>query len=569
MRKLLAWYLAVWLSILPAVAQQQSQPTAMPPAAMTEIAQKGVSLKPDVITPSRGLYSNTTDLLRDKDSAKILNNLQQLQRGIWTSRGIGYAKERAGVFNSGATFLEFAQHTTTAGVNRLVFQVGAKVYSYDTSTHTETEIKNSLSTSAIPCIRSFNPSNMLYTNGDINPLKWDGNPASTMSNLTGWPVTIGSTSYSKPRYCEVFANRAVFAGFDSNPFTVVLSNQNDPTNYTIAGVATDAGAFDVPSQLGKITGMRALRLSNDNNDQVLIIGCERGMALVTGYSGTTFAMKDLTREYGLASNRSWIQLQNDLLFWSTDGLRRFSQLVTNANLINASLTFNLQDLVNRIPSSKFDKIFAVHHPATQEVQFWLPVDSDTNPSHAVILNYNTRDPSSDSYEQLNPIFSTKDGLTITAGLEYAGTMYCGTSDGYLQTHYNGDTYDGTTISWDFMTPLISSNSPTQSASLRKFVIITDGPAQQFQATAYTVDTLANGASEYKQRDSRSLSVASSSITKVGTWASGTTTSYPHLIDFTSKGNGRYWALRLSGSNSGDHISLVGVQSILTVGGWKQ
>jgi len=118
MRKWITWFLAVWLSVLPAVAQQAPAPP-QPPAAMTEMAQKGVSLKPDVLTPSRGLYSNTTDLLRDKDSAKILNNLQQLQRGIWTSRGIGYTKERAGSFNSGATFLEFAQHTTSAGVNRL------------------------------------------------------------------------------------------------------------------------------------------------------------------------------------------------------------------------------------------------------------------------------------------------------------------------------------------------------------------------------------------------------------------------------------------------------------------
>lgn len=569
MRKWITWFLAVWLSVLPATAQQAASTAAPPPAAMTEIAQKGVSLKPDVLTPSRGLYSNTTDLLRDKDSAKILNNLQQLQRGIWTSRGIGYTKERAGSFNSGATFLEFAQHTTSAGVNRLVFQVGAKVYSYDLSSHTETEIKGSLSTTAIPCIRSYNPSNMIYTNGDINPLKWDGNPASTMSSLTGWPVTISSVTYEKPKYCEVFANRAVFAGFDAKPFNIVVSNQGDPTSYTVGGIATDAGAFEVPSQLGKITGMRALRLSNDNNDQVLIVGCERGMALITGYSGTTFAMKDLTREYGLASNRSWIQLQNDLLFWSTDGLRRFSQLVTNANLINASLTFNLQDLVNRVSTSKFEKIFAVHHPATQEVQFWLPVDSDTNPAHAVVMNYNTRDPSSDSYEQLNPVFSTKDGVTVTSGIEYSGTMYCGTSDGYLQTHYSGDTYDGTTIAWDFMTPLISANSPTQNASSRKFVIITDGPAQQFTAKAYTVDTLSGGNTEFKLRDSRSLSVATSSITKIGTWASGTTTSYPHLIDFSSKGSGRYWALRLTGSSSGDHISLVGVQSILTVGGWKQ
>ena len=83
LRKLIFWIIVTTLTTAcPAFAQQE-------PANTTELSQEGVSLKLDVLTPAKGLITNTTDLLRDKNAAKVLNNLEMLTRGIWTDRGTG------------------------------------------------------------------------------------------------------------------------------------------------------------------------------------------------------------------------------------------------------------------------------------------------------------------------------------------------------------------------------------------------------------------------------------------------------------------------------------------------
>lgn len=575
MRQFWALLCAFFVTLAPCFAQG-----AEPPAAVSELAQKGVSLKVEFVTPEKGLQTNIADLLRDKQSAKILENLHMFKRGVWTSRGTGYAKERAGQFTG--TFSEMGSHTTSAGVNRLVFAMSGKVYSYDLSTSTETEIHNGTITD--PCIRSFNAATMMMTRGSNgNPLKWNGNPASAMSGMGGWPITSGTRTFEQPTFCEVFANRAVFAGMTSEPFTVVLSDFNAPETFTFGGSATNGGFFDVPSQLGKITGLRTLRLQNDNTDQVLIVGCERGMAMITGYSGSTFALKDLTREYGLASNRAWVQLQNDLLFMATDGIRKFSQTVSSANLLNSSITFGVQNLVNTLNYGQKKNIFAMVHAATQEVYFWIPYTGDAvaGPAYrAFVLNYNTDETREDG--SINPIISTKllgsnasayDGMKCGIEFDTGSTrrFLMASSDSYLHEFYTGlDTMNGNAIHWKYLSPLVGANSPAQNQSLRKVIVITEGATQKFDMASYTFDTVGSGTTEWKARDTKAFNVSGSAATYPSTWSgSSGITSYPKLLDFFSKGSGRYWAFYLTGDATDEHIDLVGLQVITTVGGWKQ
>lgn len=555
-------------------------------ATTTELMQNGRSLKSSILTLDGGLVSNISDLLRDKDSAKVLNNLQMLKKGIWTNVGTGRTRMTDATSStiSSTCITEMAQHTTSAGVNRLVLVNGSIFLNATLNTASSppavtltdvTPAAYSASPQGVPCLRSFNANNLLYVCSNVAPLKWNGDTGTKFSTLGGWPITYATKTYSYPAFVEVFANRACFAGFPDQPSSIVFSDQNDPATYTIGSGATNGGIFECPSQLGKITGLRTLRLANDTTDQVLIVGCERGMAMITGYSGSTFALKDLTREYGLRSNRSWIQLQNDLYFLATDGIRRFSQLVAGSSLLNSGVTFGVQDLINLIDPTKGQLAFAVHHPATQEVHYFVPANTATvGPRYEIILNYNT---DGKPGEALTPIISTKSAYTgeeAACGIEYEGKMYTftntvGGSTFRMCQEYLGDTYEGTAISWEYFSPLIGANSPSQSASLRKLLVITEGGDQAFTASVFTLDTLANGATEYKARASRSYSVTASTITKYGTWASGTTTTYPKLIDVSSDGNGRYWAIRLTGSSSSDKIALVGVQAVLTVGGWKQ
>jgi hypothetical protein len=61
----------------------------------------------------------------------------------------------------------------------------------------------------------------------------------------------------------------------------------------------------------------------------------------------------------------------------------------------------------------------------------------------------------------------------------------------------------------------------------------------------------------------------SNVDFFGTWDGGSADLFPRLIDFHAAGSGRYWCIRLKGDETGEHIDLDGIQSILTVGGWRQ
>lgn len=568
---------------------------AAPAAAATELAQKGVSLKTEILSLDKGLASNVSDLLRESTQAKVLNNLHMLKRGVWTTRGTGRTRKNSSAETDSGdpgysfSIKETAIYTSSAGVASVVAGgyenavTAQKYYVITPSSGLLSAAIHTLSTNTlsdkIPCMRAFNATNFIMCDGGnyANPYKWAGDTGVAATALGGWPVTHSAITYEKPTICEVFSNRMCFAGFAARPFSIVFSNQNDPGTYTIGSGATDGGVFEVPSQLGPIVGMRALRLSNDSNDQVLIIGCRRGMAMVTGSSGSNFALKELTREYGFISNRTWVQVQNDLYFFGTDGIRRFSQLITGSALINSSVTFPVQDLVSQLDQTTSNGGYllfahAVHHPATQELRFYFPtLVGLTSASRAIVLNYNTETTDGNG-GVIQPVISTMSGeaATVTGCLEYDGTLYSYAGANYFFQEYSGDTNsDGSAINWEYVSPLIGANSPAQSASLRKIVILTDGPAQKFDSQMYTLDTLSTGVTQWSTRDSKAVDVSASTITDISTWATGTTTTYPKFIDLFSRGNGRFWCLKLSGNATDEHISLVGLQAILTVGGWKQ
>lgn len=554
---MVAFTLGAWI---PAAAQAQQQ------------INQG-QLKPQVIAPTGGIQTNTADILRTKEYAKVINNLQMLKRGVWTSRGIGWTKQRAGQFNSGAAFLEMAQHFTTSGTQRFVFQVGDKVYSYDLGTSTETQLASSLSTSAIPCMRSYSSTVFIYVNGDSEPRFWDGNPANTLATGGVFPVTVATVQYSKPTIVELFATRAVYAGFAAQPYTVLLSDAYGPNQFTasVPLSSADCGAFTLPAALGPIIGLRTLRLGNSTNDQILLIGCTRGIAFIGGTDATNFYQREITRSHGLLSNRAWVQVQNDLYYPATDGLRSLSNLNTAATLAPETVSHGINDLWNRINTTHKGKIFAVHHPSTQEVQLWLPIDAETTCKNVLVLNYNTQ---RNVDGTIAPIFSTKSGIEGSCGTDYNGTTYIGgvgSTVGYLQTHYSGDDYDGTYIAWIFMPALMETNAanPMQSSGSRRFVIITEGATQAFTAEAYVVNTLSTGASQWRQVFSQRLGATAATITDLGTWKSGTTTTYPHLIEFDPMGNARFWGIRLYAAQAGDHIDVVAISQTQAVGGTRQ
>lgn len=603
-RQLLSIFLSVCILASPVLAQQTDDQTA--PAQRTELSEKGQSLKTVLFTPSRGLQTNITDIGRSEQNAAVLNNLQMLKKGIWTSRGIGTKSANFSPDSSSGQAVTAYQYLGALGtppVNYLftLWQMGGgklAMVGYipggPLGGTTSDLLASGLAISSdIPgCFDAFSDDQIVFTHPDIEPRLWDPTdptpPTPRFAAAGAWPVTILSIQYSKPAFCETFASRVCYAGFANHPTTVVLSGFEDANDFTVSGtpLATDAGAITFPASLGKITGIKRMRLDNTSNtSNVLLVGFDHGFGMITGTEPIEFSGVPLTEEFGLMSNRTWAQLGSEMFFLASDGIRKFSTGLGLTTLSNTTVSFPIKDLMLRINRKYAYKAFVVPHSTTQELMFWFPIDTGTTDDHCVVMNYNTSDAAGGANIN-NPIFSTRDGAAYSCGITLQNT-FSGITDTNevvllgrydLDTIYRGYTEDkwnvaangtgGTSYDWTYVSPLIGANTPAQNCSMRRVDILTDGTDQSFTAEAYTLTQRADANTGWYLQDTRNYSVTASSITNIATWTTGTTTSYPKFIEFQPKGSGRYWAIRVKGTG-GQQASIAGFMAVLTLGGWKQ
>jgi hypothetical protein len=460
------------------------------------------------LTGSGGVQTNVSDYLRGPDKLKIGNNINMVKRGILTNKYAGWTRQRATAFNGGTAFLEFAVFSDASGGRTLCFQVGDKLYSYDGAVETSMD-GTALGTTNPPCIRMFAPYSsgaplMIYCNGSNEPRKYANTGAGVgaalqLDNGTGaanYPVTLQSPlparSYSKPKFCEPFRDRLILAGFDGSTtaYDVLFTNSGFAEKCNQAGatpVATDGGVFQVNPALGPITALKAFKLSNESNDQVLLVGQAQGVSIIIGRDGTDFKLFTLTTEYGIPSNRCLVQMQNDLWFLATDGLRRFTSLASNANLVNATMTFDIQDLMNRILSTSAQWAHMSHMRKYQELVLWIPIDANTQNENAIVINYNNDAPP----EQINPIYFTKSGTEVAASIVFKDVFYGGGYTGLLQTHYSGNLYDTAPVEWEILMSIIKPENPEHKLDLQRVIHITDGDEQKFLCNVYGYEWLGN------------------------------------------------------------------------------
>jgi len=650
LRKLKALAATALLSCAPVFAQ-----ATPPPAAQTELSKQGISLKVDILAPTKGVASNVGDVLRDPGYAKTLDNMQQLKRGIWTSNGLGttswttfapaygtgtwvdvmaaYDQGVGGAngavpIRTGGTLYPYGlivvRDSPVGAFTQTVFQnqdalgnpaapVGAGGTTvYDAAFNAEWANKDPIShkprTLAV-CAPDFTvlcpswqPSavDIAYyaslptpiTVAIQQPYVWNGLvnpfiPANQFvrhnSGLPATPIAAGR-SFSGPTVCCVYSGRLIYGGFTqpsgtyNNQNYILISNFLSYNTFSAATppVATDGGYIAMPLGYGLVTALHPFTTSN--GEQILIVGCEHGVAMVTGKDATDFKAVALTDQYGIVSNNTWQTIENELYFLATDGARKLAASDLNF-LTPGDNGVLLHDLTNRINTTLAPSAFSVFNPRTRELTLYFAADSDTSCQHAIVFNFAGPDPNSPVSHSEVPILSTRSGLHASCGIYHIGQHLLGKNDTSLTTDdqpilkaYSGNTYEGTPISFTFTSALIPSNSPLQTMQNQKFVILTEGGEQNFTATAYTLTTMADNST--KQLTARTQAFASGtppSVTDLSTWASGTTDIYPKLYNFDSQGSGRYWCLQLTGTttDADPGIDLAGFQSIMSLGGWRQ
>ena len=473
-----------------------------------------------VLSGSTGLFSFVADELRPQTALKVANNVSMTRQGVISPRYAGCTRQRGTVFNGGAAYYGFGTYSDKTGNQYLLQQVGAKLQHYNLNTQTEADIKTGLTLTvasgrkALACLKMFVPYSandpfMVYTNGADIPQKiTEAAGVFSAAGLRLNGVDFGSAALganlasktpSLPRYCEPFLDRMVFCGFDGQAaYDVLITNAGSTEDCTQAApaVATDGGLVQLDPQLGSVTGVKAFRISNEQNDQILIIGQERGVSYATGTNATNFKCYTLTAEFGIPSNNTWIQLNSDLWFLSTDGWRSFGNTIGNSTLQPSSMTYPIQDLISRINPAQAYQAHAIHHKKYMEIQCWIPIGGDTSCNNAFVFNYNTGgDPA-----HPQPIIFTKDGFSLAASIYFGNEMYGGTYDGLIQQFYTGNTYDGNAMAWQITPALIRGGDIEGSYTLEKATICADGPAQKFIVNqsyyARTIDDGYNGSGRF-------------------------------------------------------------------------
>lgn len=535
-----------------------------------------------MLTGVGGVRTNVADYLRPPNVLKVGNNINMVTRNVITNRYSGWTRQRAGTFNTGADFLDFSIFVANNGTKTLLFQCGDTLYSYDLAT--ETAIKSGLSTSRPPCMRMFAPYTagaafLVYCNGVDQPTKVTGTGAGAHSLLQlnggGYPQPTAAPlpvkTYSKPKFCEQFRDRMLIAGFDGNntEFDLLVTNAGTAETVTQSSplVATDGGIQSLNPNLGAVTGLKAFKLSNETNDIVCLVAQERGVSVFVGTTAEDFALYQLTTEYGIPSNRTWVQIMNDLYFLASDGVRRFSNLASNANLLTGTMTIALQDLINRMTTASLLWAHASHMRKFQEVAFWVPADASADNNTALILNYNTE---SQSPEALEPIWFTKDGTTVGCSTVFNDVFYGGGYDGLLQVHYDGHLYDTTPVQSEIVMALIRGETPESILTVENVVNITEGGAQKFLCNAFPYVRKANSL-ERKQANPIDFAISAgvAAGTVLGTWPLGTGAFPEEHVKYHyygPQGAGQLWELQIKATQSDHTFDWLGSSYRVNVGG---
>lgn len=553
------------------------------PAQQTSLGLSAMGFLPNFTSPEVGLVLRAPIYNQNKNYARILYNLRW-SGTAWTTDKTGYTLHRAANFNSGASFKEFGVHWDKNGASRFIQQVGKQVQLYNPLGDPLVEVPTTLFTATletIPCMRSFSKSQFLYVNGIDQPQIWDpfGTPNPWRAQ-TNWPVLVGSDVYQKPKIVEIFQNRAVYAGFDESPYSFMLSTFGNPEDFNFIGTGTSdpsrAGSYNLPAYLGPITSLKTHRVSALSNDQVLIIGCQKGLAFLSGTTANDFTLVIATDRFGIVSNRAWFKLDDMLIGLCTDGIRAFQANTTFSSLINAAMTYPIHSLVTNVNPTYAQNAFVIDNPNELEACFYYPSGGQVNNTSGIRLNYADMASGITRLSQIMFPPEMSDLSTRYApacGISYIGTCYAGGTTGLLQKLWNGNKYNNVGIQWRYGSPMLDSANPSTEAGARSFTILCEGADQYFTASAFAHTAQANdGNLKRTFMFSKIFQSAAVAATTLGSWVLGSA-AFPisRYQSFTlqPRGGGRGWEIELSGNTANGGINFIGIFSNLIGGGTRQ
>lgn len=419
-------------------------------------------------------------------------------------------------------------------------------------------------------------------------------PAAGPTNPT-WPGVFNGLTYTKPALCSPFLGRMAFAAFANTGASgnavgnvLLISSLGDAERFaqSTPARATDAWSIPIPPVLGAPTALFNFRPLTNVASEVLIVGCQNGMALVRGTDASNFVLEIQSTQFGVPSNRAFVQIDNLVLFMATDGFRQYNGDNNITTLITETLSLDFYDEFLKIDKTKWAVSHAVHHRDTQEVWFWVPYGSTYadagNPGHAFIMNYNTLGG--------KPIWYFKDNTLCNASIEFNHQFYGGGNTGLIQLWYNGASqYDDaqSTVGAaqniipgaEIVLAPVGVGNPAQFCSINNVLIGAAKGNQKFLINAATWELRDDGSSAKTQQQPYNYPLQTSVLpqTVLGTvpppeWTLGLS-AFPQdessfISGYVPRGHGRLWEFSLSCNDSSHNLDFTFLQATISLGGQR-
>lgn len=501
-----------------------------------------------------GMNLRSNDLTLANGEAEEITNLHATSRGSWSSSNIGYVDLNDTALAGGANVHALYEYIPLSGLPLMVAGVGTRLYTFEPSLGTATEIVTGLAGQRMNFV-TFKGL-LIGCNGTDQPKKWDGlNP---VTDLAGWAPTMpGLVTPGKPSISEIFVNRLVFSGDNNNPSMLYISELENPENFTPATGATSAGAIQVsPGDGERITALKTLYLPA-TNEEVLLVFKERSTYLLTGNDADTFALQKISDEFGAVSHQSVVLVGNEIMFLSQEGVTALSTATEQGNLTTGFLSDRIRPQLDSLNRNLLPGTFAVHLRSRQEIWWFVPDGSASQNQTVLIYNYG-----------VNRAWSKRTGIIASSGLVMDGRLYTGSYTGIIQQQLRGNSYNGQPIAWTYRTGFNDLDSPRTRKRIKDIELF----VKQISNVDITVNMYWDFRRGSSHRQTRVLSVipdGSSSVYNVARYGQDYfNLSGSSVFKFIPAGSGRYFQLELTGQATDHPVEIEGWIITAMYGGYR-
>ena len=501
-----------------------------------------------------GMNLRSNDLSVSDNEAEEINNLHANSRGSWSSNNAGYVHLNATPLAGGSTVTSLYEYVTLTGESFLMAVAGTNLFTFEPSTGMANNLMASLTAGQRMSFVTFKGL-LIGCNGIDAPKKWDGtNP---VADLVGWPPVIAGLTPGMPSIAASFSNRLIFSGDANYPSLIYISELENAENFTPAIGATSAGALQVsPGDGEKITALKTMFLPN-TNEEILLIFKEKSTYLLSGSDADSFTLQKVSGEFGAVGPLSVLQVGNELMFLSLEGVTSISTATAQGNITTGFLSNAIQPQIAKLNRAALNRSFAVHLRHRQEVWWFVAEGSNTQNQTVLVYNYG-----------VNQAWSKRSGINVACGIYSQGLLYTGNYVGLIQQQLQGNSYNGQPITWTYRTGFMNFSVPRMRKRVKDIELF----LKQISSVNVTVNTYWDFRRSAHNRQSRVLSIAPDSSSSIfGTSIYGQdyyNVTGSSMVKFMPSGSGLAFQLELTGNAADQPVEIEGWNITAIYGGYR-